>query len=93
MAITVRFNGKLNLIGDILQEARLKQGLSRAELAQKMREQHIPSRREIIYQIEKGEHRVLDTDLACLADILHLNVNEIFSEVRSRLMEIQVRKE
>ena len=84
-----RFDGKLNLDGDLFEEARLRQGLSREVVAQRIRNYNIPMTRSGIYRIEKGQRRVKCYEFFALTRILKLDPKEIEHTVLQRLDAIQ----
>lgn len=84
-----RIGGKLNLVGDVLEETRLLQNMSREELAQRVREYHIPMTRCAIYRIEKGERRISIYEFAALSKILSLDYNQIDELIQKRLCAIR----
>ena len=80
-----KFDGRLNLCGDIFREARLRQHLSCEELAQRMRDYRIPMSRTAIYRIEKGTRRVLLDEAVTLTRILQLDPNALQDGIIQRL--------
>ena len=80
-----KYDGRLNLSGEIFREARLQQGLSCEELAQRLRNCGIPMSRTGIYRIEKGTRRVLYDECVFLTRILQLNPTEIEDRILQRL--------
>ena len=92
MVNSYRFGGKLNFIGDIIEEARLRKGLSRKELAQQIRSYHIPMKRETIFRIERGERRILDYELVLLIKILELDNNEAENQIYQHFQDIHNQK-
>ena len=80
-----KFDGKLNLGGDLFEEARLRQGLSREEVAQRIRDYSIPMTRSGIYRIEKGQRRVNYYEYAALIRILKLDPTIIEGTIIQRL--------
>ena len=87
-----KFDGRLNLCGDIFREARLRQHLSCEELAQRMRDHRIPMSRTAIYRIEKGKRRVLLDEAIPLARILQLDPIALQDSIDQRLEMIQKQK-
>ena len=87
-----KFDGKLNLGGDLFEEARLRQGLTREAVAQRIRDYSIPMTRSAIYRIEKGQRRVNYHEYALLTQILKLDPIEIEDTIVQRLEALQRRK-
>ena len=92
MVNSYRFGGKLNFIGDIIEEARLRKGLTREELAQQIRNYHIPMKRETIFRIERGERRILDYELVLLKKLLELDNNEAENQIYQHFQDIHNQK-
>ena len=92
MVNNYRFGGKLNFVGDIIEEARLLKGLSRKELAQQIRNYHIPMKRETIFRIERGERRILDYELVLLKKLLELDNNEAENQIYQHFQDIHNQK-
>ena len=64
------FDGKKNICGEKVREARLKNKLSQAELAAKLQVNGITIERDSVSRIEIGTRFVADYELMILADIL-----------------------
>lgn len=87
-----KYDGRLNLSGEIFREARLRQNLSCEELAQRIRNCNIPMTRTAIYRIEKGTRRVLLDEFLILTRILQLDPNEVQDKIIERLDMLQRQK-
>ena len=84
-----KFNGKLNLGGDLIEEARLRQGLTREEVAKRLKDYNIPMSRSALYKIEKGKRRLYYHEFAFLTRILELDPVEIEGTILKRLDALQ----
>lgn len=69
------FNGKKNICGDRVHEARCRIRLTQAELAAKLQVNGIIIERDSISRIEIGTRFVADYELRELAKILKVSVN------------------
>ena len=69
------FNGKKNICGNRIREARLKMRLSQFDLAVMMQIQGIIIERDSISRIEIGTRFVPDYELPLFAKVLHVSVN------------------
>jgi transcriptional regulator with XRE-family HTH domain len=68
------FNGKKNISGDRIREARLKQRISQTELAAKMQVAGVMIERDSISRIENGSRFIPDYELPILSKILNVSV-------------------
>ena len=69
------FNGKKNICGARVKEARKKQGLSQENLAARLQVEGIVIERDSISRIEIGTRFVADYELSALARILGVSVD------------------
>ena len=69
------YNGKKNICGDRVREARQKQRMSQSDLAAKLQVNGIILERDSISRIESGTRFVADYELRELARILKVSVN------------------
>ena len=69
------YNGKKNISGDRIREARLKRRLSQSDLAAKMQVEGIVIERDSISRIEIGTRFVPDYELPIYARILNVSVD------------------
>lgn len=68
------YDGKKNISGDRVREARLKKRLSQADLATKLQLSGIIIERDSISRIEKGTRFVADYEVKHLAEVLGVTV-------------------
>ena len=68
------FNGKKNICGGRIREARMRQRLSQADLAAQMQVAGIVIERDCISRIEIGTRFVPDYELPVYAKVLHVSV-------------------
>ena len=73
------YEGKANIVGRKIREARLSQKLSQEELAIKMQLRNIGFSQKVISRIEKQERFVDDYELLAFSEILKLDLYEMFS--------------
>lgn len=73
------YEGKANIVGTKIREARLKQKLSQEELAIKMQLRNIEFSQKVISRIEKQERFVADYELLAFSEVLKLDLYEMFS--------------
>lgn len=68
------FNGKKNICGKRIHEARVKNKISQADLAARLQIKGIMIERDSISRIEKGTRFVADYELMVIADILGVTI-------------------
>ena len=69
------FNGKKNICGDRIHEARCKLRLTQSELAAQLQIKGINIERDSVSRIEIGTRFVADYELKILSEILKVSVN------------------
>lgn len=76
------YNGRKNICGNRIREARVRRNLSQAELAAKMQTEGIIIERESISRIEIGTRFVPDYELPFFAKVLNLTLEELLSDTQ-----------
>ncbi len=69
------FNGRKNICGDRVREARQKQRMSQSDLAAKLQINEIILERDSISRIESGTRFVADYELLVLAKVLNVDLH------------------
>ena len=67
------FNGKKNICGEKVKQARQKQGLSQENLAARLQVEGINIERDSVSRIEIGTRFVADYELAALCKVLNVS--------------------
>ena len=73
------YNGKANVIGPLIKEARIRQNLTQEELAIRMQLKCIEMSQKTISRIEKQERFVTDFELLIFLKVLNLDINQLIS--------------
>lgn len=73
------YNGKANVIGPLIKEARIRQNLTQEELAIRMQLECIEMSQKTISRIEKQERFVTDFELLIFLKVLNLDINQLIS--------------
>ncbi len=68
------YNGKKNLCGDKVRQARQKQRLSQSDLAARLQVAGVIIERDSISRIEAGTRFVADYELKVIAEVLNVDV-------------------
>lgn len=74
------FNGKKNICGERIREARVKQRMSQADLAARMQVQGIIIERDSISRVEIGTRFIADYELLAFAKVLRVDVVWLLGE-------------
>lgn len=69
------YNGRKNLCGDRIREARLKQRITQADLAARLQVAGIVMERDSVSRIEIGTRFVADYELVVLSEILGVSLD------------------
>ena len=72
------YNGKKNICGGRIREARQKQHLSQSDLAARMQVEGIVIERDSISRIEIGTRFIPDYELPVFARVLHVSISWLF---------------
>ena len=76
------YNGRKNVCGNRIREARVRRKLSQADLAAKMQTEGIIIERESISRIEIGTRFVPDYELPFFAKVLNLTLEELLCDTQ-----------
>ena len=68
------YNGKKNISGDRIYQARTSQRISQADLAARLQVRGVLIEREAISKIETGDRFVADYELMAFADVLNVTM-------------------
>lgn len=74
------YNGKKNICGERIREARVKQRMSQADLAARMQVQGIIIERDSISRVEIGTRFIADYELLAFAKALRVGVEWLLGE-------------
>ncbi len=85
MSLINKFDGNLNVIGNSLRKHRLEKGLSYEALSAKLELIGISIHKQSLYDIEINKRTVKDYELFALANVLGININELFADMREKL--------
>ena len=81
MSLIAKFNGNMNVIGRLLKEQRLKEGLSYEQLANKLELMGISIHKQSLYDIENNKRTVKDYELFGIAYVLGIDVNDLLQDI------------
>ena len=73
------YDGKRNISGERIREARFRLRLSQMDLAARMQTEGVIMEQDVISKIEHGTRLVQDFELRALSKCLHVSVNWLLS--------------
>lgn len=85
MGTTSKYNGKLNVFGNVLKEYRLKNDLSMAQLSNKLQLLGIDLPAQSIHLIENNRRIIKDYELGGFAKIFNISTDKLFKEFYKEL--------
>ena len=74
------YNGRKNLCGERVREARLKQRITQTDLAARLQINGVLIERDSVSKLESGARFVADYELLVLSKILHVDVMWLLGE-------------
>jgi len=77
---TIPYNGKRNISGERIREARLKLRLSQEELAARVQTEGVIVEQDVICKIEHGTRLVQDFELRAIAKTLRVSMDWLTEE-------------
>ncbi len=75
----IYYNGKKNICGEKIREARLNKKLTQENFAAKLQVEGLDIVRESVCRLEKGDRLVTDFELKVIAKVLNVDVNWLLS--------------
>ena len=82
MSLIMKFNGKMNVIGNTLKKYRIEKGLSYEKLSAKLDLIGISIHKQSLYDIENNKRTVKDYELYGLAYVLGIDVNDLLADIK-----------
>ena len=76
------YNGRKNISGNKIREARVRKRLSQADFAAKLQTEGITIERDSISRIEIGTRFVADYELVVMSQILDVSVDWLLSDIK-----------
>ena len=77
---TIKYNDKLNAIGNVIKEYRIKNHLTQKELSEKMQLFGIDLNKNSLQKIEQGDRVIKEYELAAFSIIFKISSDELLSE-------------
>lgn len=77
MKNTIKYNGKLNAIGDKIKEYRIKNNMTQKELSEKLQLYGIDLNKNSLQKVERGDRIIKEYELAVFCEVLNVSADEI----------------
>ena len=84
MSLISKFNGNINVTGELIKEYRLKNNLSYEKLSAKLDLIGISIHKQSLYDIEHNKRTVKDYELLGLIYILKIDLNDLIKNIDSQ---------
>jgi DNA-binding helix-turn-helix protein len=84
MSLISKFNGNINVTGELIKEYRLKNNLSYEKLSAKLDLIGISIHKQSLYDIEHNKRTVKDYELFGLIHILKIDLNDLIKNIDSQ---------
>lgn len=84
MSLIVKFNGKMNVIGRLLKEYRIKNNFSYEKLSAQLELMGISIHKQSLYDIENNKRTVKDYELFGIAYVLGIDVNDLLGDIKKK---------
>lgn len=84
MSLISKFNGNINVTGNLIKEYRLKNNLSYEKLSAKLDLIGISIHKQSLYDIEHNKRTVKDYELFGLIYVLKIAVNDLIKNIDSQ---------
>ena len=85
MSLIVRFDGNMNVIGNLLRKYRIEKGMSYERLSAKLELLGISIHKQSLYDIENNKRTVKDYELFGIAFVLGIDVNDLFVDIKKNI--------
>ena len=77
MSLISKFDGNMNITGNLIKKYRIRKNLSYEKLAIKLELMGIIIHKQSLYDIENNKRTVKDYELIGIASILEINLNDL----------------
>ncbi len=84
MSLIARFDGNMNVIGNLLKKYRIENGLSYEKLSAKLELIGISIHKQSLYDIENNKRTVKDFELFGIAYALGIDVNDLLKDISDK---------
>ena len=85
MSLISKFNGKMNVSGDLIRNKRQEKNLSYEELSAKLELMGISIHKQSLYDIENDKRTIKDYELIGIVMILDIDLKEMYEELKTKM--------
>ena len=82
MSLIAKFNGNMNVIGNLLKKYRTQNNLSYEQLSAKLELMGISIHKQSLYDIEHNKRTVKDYEMFGIAYVLGIDVNDLLEDIK-----------
>lgn len=82
MSLISRFDGKMNVVGNLVREYRTAKKMSYEQLSAKLELMGISIHKQSLYDIENNKRTVKDYELFGIAYVLGIDINDLLSDMK-----------
>lgn len=83
---TIKYNGKLNAIGNKIKECRKSRKMTQKQLAEKVQLYGIDLNKNSLQKIERGDRIIKEYELAVFCEILNVSADELLEDCTKNLL-------
>ena len=87
MKNTIKYNGKLNAIGNKVKEYRIKNKMTQKELAERLQLYGIDLNKNSLQKLERGDRVIKEYELAAFCEVLNVSADEILKGCIDNLLK------
>ena len=87
MKNTIKYNGKLNAIGNKVKEYRIKNNMTQKELAERLQLYGIDLNKNSLQKLERGDRVIKEYELAVFCKVLNVSADEILKGCIDNLLK------
>lgn len=86
MKNTIKYNGKLNAIGNKIKDFRIKNKMTQKELAEQLQLYGIDLNKNSLQKIERGDRIIKEYELAIFCKVLNVSADELLKDCIKELL-------
>ena len=87
MKNTIKFNGKLNAIGNKIKDYRILNKMTQKELAEQLQLYGIDLNKNSLQKIERGDRIIKEYELAVFCKVLNVSADELLKDCIKNLLK------
>lgn len=87
MKNTIKYNGKLNAIGNKIKEYRIKAEMTQKELSEQLQLYGIDLNKNSLQKIERGDRIIKEYELAVFCKVLKVSADELLKNCIENLLK------